>query len=318
MGVMQRTAGGWIKIRPVRPGATIALVAPASPFPREEFDRGVAELQRLGFVAWWDDRVFETHGFVAGTPAVRAASMRDALRNPKVDAIMAVRGGYGSAQILPLVDPPEWSSRRTAFIGYSDVTSLHTVINQAAGLVSIHGPMLDRRLSSGPEAYDPSSLLTALLDHPVGEVSGPDVAVLRMGGEVSGPLLGGTLTQLVASLGTPFAFDPPAGHILFLDEVGERPYRLDRMLTQLKFAGVLARAAAVVLNALPRCDEPGGAPTARDTVRAALEGFPGPVLFGMPSGHADGEAVTLPFGVRTRVLTGARPGLIVEEAAAGE
>ena len=311
-----RTAAGWIKIRPVRPGSTVALVAPASPFPRTEFDRGVAELRRLGFNPMWDERIFDVEGFVAGAPAVRAASLRDALRHPDVDAIMAVRGGYGSVQILPLLDPAEWQERRTAFIGYSDLTSLHTFINQAAGLVSIHGPMLDGRLATGPAAYDPTSLLTALLDHQVGDVLGPDVSVLHSGADVAGPVFGGTLTQLVASLGTPYAFDPPSGHILFLDEVGERPYRLDRMLTQLKFAGILARAAAIVCNEMPKCDEPGGPPTARDTVRAALHGFPGPVLFGLPSGHATGESVTLPFGVQARVLIGARPQLVVEEAAA--
>jgi len=318
MGVIPRTAAGWIKIRPVRPGATVALVAPASPFPRAEFERGVAELQRLGFNPTWDERIFDVEGFVAGTPAVRASSLRDALRNPDVDAIMAVRGGYGSVQILPLTDATEWPSRRTAFIGYSDVTSLHTVINQVAGLVTIHGPMLDGRLARGPEAYDPASFLTALLDHEVGDLVGPELVVLHEGAEVSAPVFGGTLTQLVASLGTPYAFAPPQGHVLFLDEVGERPYRLDRMLTQLKFAGVLARASAIVCNEMPKCDEPSGSPTARDTVRAALEGFPGPVLFGLPSGHATSETVTLPFGVRTRVVSGARPRLIVEEAAASD
>jgi len=318
MAVTPRTRAGWIKIRPVRPGATVALVAPASPFARAEFDRGVFELERLGFKTTWDDRVFETDGFVAGTPALRAASLRDALMRTDVDAIMSVRGGYGSVQILPLIDSSAWTSRRTAFIGYSDVTSLHTVINQAAGLVSIHGPMLDGRLSRGPESYDPTSLLTSLLDHEVGDVFAPGVTVLRDGDDVVGPVFGGTLTQLVGSLGTPYAFDPPAGHILFLDEVGERPYRIDRMLTQLKFAGVLARAAAIVCNEMPRCDEPGGSPTARDTVQAALAGFPGPVLFGVPSGHATCESVTLPFGVQTRVIAGRRPRVVIEESAASE
>lgn len=318
MGVAPRTRAGLIKIRPVRPGATVALVAPASPFPRAEFDRGVAELQRLGFNTWWDDRVFDAGVFVAGTPEVRAASLRDALLNPDVDAIMAVRGGYGSMQLLPFIDPAEWQSRRTAFIGYSDVTSMHTVINQAAGLVSIHGPMLEGRLARGPEAYDPPSFLTSLLDHVVGEIGGPSLIALRSGGEVSGPIFGGTLTQLVASLGTPYAFDPPAGFVLFLDEVGERPYRLDRMITQLKFAGILSRAVAVICNEMPKCDEATGTPTARDTVYAALEGFPGPVLFGLPSGHATSESVTLPFGVTTRAIAGARPRVIVEEAAASE
>lgn len=318
MGVAPRTAAGFTRIRPVRPGATIALVAPASPFPRSEFDLGVAELERLGFKTTWDDRVFAADGFVAGTPALRAQSLQDALRRDDVDAIMSVRGGYGSVQVLPFLDLNEWARRRTAFIGYSDVTSLHTVINQSAGLVSIHGPMLDGRLARGPEAYDPTSLLTALLDHEVGDVFAPGISVLRDGSDVAGPIFGGTLTQLVASLGTPYAFDPPTGHILFLDEVGERPYRIDRMLTQLKFAGILSRAVAIVCNEMPKCDEPGGSPAARDTVRAALEGFPGPVLFGVPSGHATGESVTLPFGVRARVVTGRRPKLIIEEAAAGD
>ncbi len=144
------------------------------------------------------------------------------------------------------------------------------------------------------------------------------IEVLRDGPEVTGPIVGGTLTQLVASLGTPYAFDPPSGYILFIDEVGERPYRLDRMLTQLKFSGLLARASAVICNEMPKCDEPGGSPTARDTVRAALDGFSGPVLFGLPSGHTSGESVTLPFGVRTRVLAGVHPRVIIEEAAASD
>jgi muramoyltetrapeptide carboxypeptidase len=132
---------------------------------------------------------------------------------------------------------------------------------------------------------------------------------------VVGPLFGGTLTQLVASLGTPFAFAPPAGHVLFLDEVGERPYRIDRMLTQLRQSGVLARAAAVVVGELPRCDEPSGEPTGRGVVADILEDFPGPVLVGFPSGHTAGPTMTLPLGVRCRVVADSRPRLMIEEAA---
>ena len=128
-------------------------------------------------------------------------------------------------------------------------------------------------------------------------------------------LLGGTLTQLLASLGTPYAFDPPTGHVLFLDEVGERPYRLDRMVTQLKQTGLLARAAAVVIGELPRCDEPSGDPTARAVMADLFAGFPGPVLIGFPSGHTSGPAMTLPFGVAARVIGGATPRLVIEESA---
>jgi muramoyltetrapeptide carboxypeptidase len=128
-------------------------------------------------------------------------------------------------------------------------------------------------------------------------------------------LLGGTLTQLLASLATPFAFDPPAGYVLFLDEVGERPYRLDRMVTQLAQAGLLARAAAVVIGELPKCDEPAGDPTARAVMADLFADFPGPVLIGFPSGHTVGPAMTLPFGVAARVLGGAQPRLVIEESA---
>jgi muramoyltetrapeptide carboxypeptidase len=134
-------------------------------------------------------------------------------------------------------------------------------------------------------------------------------------GEASGVLLGGTLTQLVASLGTPFAFDPPPGHVLLVDEVGERPYRLDRMLTQLALAGILRRAGAIVVGELPGCDEPGGTPTARAAIADVLRDFPGPVLYGLPTGHATRPVLTVPLGVRARVVGAARPEFVIEESA---
>src|SRR5581483_12065820 len=149
---------------------------------------------------------------------------------------------------------------------------------------------------------------------PLGEL-GPDGLESIRSGEADGVLLGGTLTQLLASLDTPFAFAPPSGFVLFLDEVGERPYRLDRMVTQLKQAGLLARASAVVVGELPRCDEPSGEPTAEAIVPELFGDFHGPVLLGFPSGHTNGPAMTLPFGVRCRVVATGRPKLVVEEPA---
>jgi muramoyltetrapeptide carboxypeptidase len=149
---------------------------------------------------------------------------------------------------------------------------------------------------------------------PVGLITAPGLEVFR-DGEASGMLIGGTMTQLAASLGTPYAFDPPSGCVLFLDEVGERPYRIDRLLTQLKLAGIIDRAGALVFNELPRCDEPSGAPAVRDVVRALTADFRGPVLFGLPSGHTDGPTLTVPFGVTARIDTKAVPGLIIEESA---
>jgi muramoyltetrapeptide carboxypeptidase len=148
----------------------------------------------------------------------------------------------------------------------------------------------------------------------MGELAPAGLETVRRGA-VAGPLLGGTVTQLLASLGTPFAFAPPQGYVLFFEEVGERPYRIDRMVTQLRHAGLLARAAAVVVGELLNCDEPRGDPTARAVIADLLSDFPGPVVLGFPSGHTTGPSMTLPFGVTCRVVADSRPRLVIEEAA---
>jgi muramoyltetrapeptide carboxypeptidase len=304
------------KPRVLRPGDRIALVAPASPFPRESFDSGVAELRRLGYEPVYDDSVFARHRYTAGDAALRAAAFRRAWSDGSVTALMAVRGGYGSVHLLPLLDPDDIARTPKAFIGYSDNTSLLDWLTHRCGIVSFHGPMIDGRLARGEEGYDRDTFTRVLArtDAP-GMITHPQMEPLRPG-EASGIMVGGTLTQLLASLGTPYAFDPPQGHVLFVDEVAERPYRIDRMLTQLRLSGLLARASAIVFGEMPRCDEPGdGGPRIKPVLAELLADFPGPVLFGLPSGHTNGACMTLPFGVRTRVVTTPDPALIIEEPA---
>ena len=304
-----------LKPRALRAGDRIAIVAPASPFARDEFELGILELRQLGFEPVYSNDVFARTEYLAGPPELRAADFRAAWTDPAIAAVVAARGGYGSVHMLPLLDPAEMRRHPKVFVGYSDNTSLLTWLNQACGMVAFHGPMVEGRFARGPEGYDRDSFLRAVTRaEPAGELPLDGVETLR-DGEAQGLIVGGTLTQLVASLGTPFAFDPEPGCVLFLDEVAERPYRLDRMLTQLRLSGILGRASAIVFNALPRCDEPGGSPTGRETVRRVLEDFPGPILYGLPSGHTDGPSLTLPFGVTARVVAGPRPSLIIEEAA---
>ena len=310
-----RTRAGLRKTRAAGPGSRVRLVAPASPFDRSEFEAGITELTRLGFVPVYDERLFERQGYVAGSVASRAAQLREAWADTSIDAIIAVRGGYGSVQLLPLLSPTEVPADRPAsFIGYSDLTTLHSWLGCQVGVTSIHGPMLERRLSGGPSAYDVASFLGSLTTTPLGELA-PEGLESVCPGEAAGPLFGGTLSQLLGSLGTPYAFAPPQGYVLFLDEVGERPYRLDRMLVQATQAGLLARASAVIVGQLPSCDEPGGGVLGRAVVADALAAFPGPVLLGFPSGHVTTPLVTLPFGVHTRVVSGPSPRVIVEESA---
>lgn len=312
---MNATAGGLIRVRPVGAGSRIGLVAPASPFSRAEFEAGLAELRRLELVPVFDDRVFDREAIVAGPAATRAAMLREYLTRPDIDAVLAVRGGYGSAETLPRLDAAELRAARTAFIGYSDVTAIHAYLNGHAGLVSIHGPMIEGRLAAGESAYDRRSLLESVSTRPVGRLAPEGLEILRPG-EAMGPLCGGTMTQLAASMGTPFRFDPPMGHVLVLDEVGERPYRIRRLLTQLGQCGVLARASAVVFGQLPRCDEPGGGVTARAVIAELFQDFPGPVVVGFPTGHATSPLVTVPLGVTARVVGRGEPALVIEEAAA--
>jgi muramoyltetrapeptide carboxypeptidase len=304
------------KPRALRSGDRIAVIAPASGFARDQFEAGVAELRRLGYEPVYDDTVFARESYVAGDPALRAAAFRRAWMDDDIAALIAVRGGYGSVQILPLLDPAEVRRAPKSFIGYSDNTSILSWLTTRCGIVSFHGPMLEGRLAHGESAYDRDTFTRVLsIDQPAGEITHPSLEAL-LPGEAAGTLVGGTLTQLLASFRTPFEFDPPGGHVLFIDEVAERPYRLDRMLTQLRLSGCLAKASALVFGELPQCDEPSdGGVTARTVIARVLADFPGPMLFGLPSGHTTKACLTLPFGVRARVMAGTRPALVIEESA---
>jgi muramoyltetrapeptide carboxypeptidase len=297
------------------PGDRVAIVAPASPFDREAFDQGVAEIRRLGLMPVITEGVFARRGYVAGDAIGRAEALTRAWCDPSISAVMAARGGYGSAQLLPFLDTAVIREFNKPFIGYSDLTALLVYLTTLCNQVCFHGPMVVN-MAGGEVGYDRDSFRRCLMSSaPIGELAAEGLESCLVG-EASGPLLGGTLTQLVASLGTPFAFDPPPGYILLLDEIGERPYRIDRMLTQLTASGVLARAAAVVCGEFPNCDESSsGRPTARGVVADLLETFHGPVIFGLPTGHTVGPTLTVPLGVDVRVVGGSKPRVVVTESA---
>jgi muramoyltetrapeptide carboxypeptidase len=302
-----------IRPRRLRPGDRIALLAPASGFRREDLDAGAAELRRLGFEPAHPIDVFERRWFEAGRPEHRARLLHEAWRDPSIAAILAIRGGYGSQQLLPLLQPDEMRQAGKMLIGYSDITTL-LCWSLMHGVIALHGPMVEGRLSAGPATYDEDTFMRALtLAEPLGTLAPTGLEVFRAGA-ASGMVAGGTLTQLTTLLGTPWAPQLPAGAILLLEDVSERPYRVHRMLTQPAQSGLLARAGALVFGEFRGCDEPGGPPAIRDVLRDFTSGFPGPVLFGFPFGHTTGRSLSIPLGVRGRVST-APPALIIEEAA---
>jgi muramoyltetrapeptide carboxypeptidase len=301
-----------IKPRAVRPGDRVAVVSPASPFERDELERGLAELRRLGYEPVYEESIFETGLFTSGSAETRAAAFMRAWSDPAVAALIAVRGGYGSVQLLPVFN--SWAPQRNPklFIGYSDNTSLLSWLTCQCGVTALHGPMLERRLAHGEEGYDSRSFLGLMQGHGEGLDLRPEGLEVVRPGEAVGLLFGGTITQLVGSLGTPFAFDPPEGSILFLEDVNERPYRIDRMLTQLRQGGILQRARALIFGEMRGCGT-GEAATVHDVIRSIAADCAGPVVTGFPSGHTTGPSWTLPLGVRVRVLT-SPASLIVEES----
>jgi muramoyltetrapeptide carboxypeptidase len=307
----------FLRPRALRPGGRVALLTLASPARAEDIAAGADQLRALGFEPVIGTPAAAGTGakYVAGPAPARAAQLRAALTDPGIAAVIATRGGYGSAQVLPYLDLDEIRQARTLLIGYSDITALLETFTGHAGLVSVHGPMAEGRLARGPVAFDRDTFLR-IVGEPVafGPVATPGAVTLQPG-EATGALRGGTLTQVAALLGTPWAFVSAEPTVLFLDEVNERPYRLDRLLWQLRAAGVFRHVRGVILNELPGCDEPQGSVSALDAVRHALDGLPGPLVAGVPSGHTTGAMLTLPFGVQVSLRAGDGVSLSIDEAA---
>ena len=310
-----------LKPRALRPGDRIALVAPASPFPARSFDAGVAELRRLGYEPVYDESVFARQRYIAGDAALRADSVP-----PRLGRSVDRRADRGPRRLRQR--PAAAAARRRrrsartpkAFIGYSDNTSLLAWLTGQCGVVAFHGPMLEGRLAKGRPAYDRDTFTRVLTRAaPAGRDRASAGRGAAPGRGAPACCVGGTLTQLLASLGTPYAFDPPAGHVLFIDEVAERPYRIDRMLTQLRLAGTavarvgdrLRRAAA-----LRRAGDGGPgdqAPSSPNCSRSSRAGAVRPAV-GSHRRRLHDAAVRRPRARRRRPGAGA---LIIEEAAVG-
>jgi len=285
------------------PGDTIAVIAPASAAKRARILRGARNLERLGFHVRVLPQAFARNGHFAGTDDRRAAALRQALGDRSVRAIFLTRGGFGAARLLPLVGRDLAESGPKILVGYSDATSLLTFATGKLGWVTFHGPMVATdfpRLA----AVDRVSLLGALR----GERPPPiRLGVTLRRGVVEGKIFGGCLSILVSLLGTPYAVDL-SNRIVFLEDVNEEPYSLDRMLTQLRQTGQLAKARGIVFGEMSNCG------TRRELLgvlreRTADLGIP--VAVGLPSGHGRGKR-TVPLGVRARLDTGRRTLEILE------
>ncbi|MBW2146024.1 MAG: LD-carboxypeptidase [Deltaproteobacteria bacterium] len=281
-------------IRPpaLRPGDTVSIVAPASHLPhkkRELLDAGIRRLESHGLRVIYDRAILDEHLYLAGRDEVRARVLLDAFRNPEVRAIIGTRGGYGSQRILPLLDEDLIRAHPKIFIGSSDLTAILIFMRTRCSLVTFYGPMVASKQFNGENAR-------ALLD----TVQGLKTPVLTgeplKPGHARGSLVGGCLTGLVHSLGTPYEVNLD-GAILLAEDVNEAPYRIDRMLTHLRNAGKLQGIRGAVFGHMPGCDLEGAQEgLLRRVILDAFKTTDIPILFGVSAGHGPLN-ITIPLGV---------------------
>ena len=298
---------------PARP--LVAVVAPASSALAQRLDAGAERLAARGWrVRWMPHARGKAAPYFSAAAADRLADLHAAFADPEVDLILSTRGGYGSNYLLPHLDFDLIAAHPKPFFAYSDMTAIQTAILDRTGLAAFHGPMLAADFGSG-DGVDEASLRAILAGETHVYGAGDGLRTLRPG-SAEGTLYGGCLSMLVASLGTPWA---PAteGKLLFLEDIGVKPYQIDRMLRQLLLAGKLEGVPGIVFGEMGDCRSPGAAPALLEqAILHALAAFPGPIVMGLRSGHVTRANVTLPLGVAARLSASPdAPQLALSEAA---
>ena len=289
----------------LRRGDTIGIVAPASPVERELLERGIREIEGIGYHVVVMESVLSRRGYFAGEHERRAESFLSYLNDPGIRAVFCARGGYGSNYVV------EYLAGRTALsklkrlppkivMGYSDITTLLVFLNQALGWVTFQGPMVTREFAGG-EVFYIRTLMERMLGSGTAAVAVESSAWSLRPGLAEGRLLGGCLPMLTATIGTPQEIDT-RGTILLLEDIDEKPFRIDRMLFQLRRAGKFRQIHGAIFGEMPGCG--GGMTSAeglRDVILEAFRGLDIPIVFGLPFGHSRQGCLTLPLGVQAQL-----------------
>lgn len=283
-----------IKNKPIRPprlepGDTIGIVAPASPFDADLFDGGIKTLESMGYRIHIPDGLFKRVGYLAGCDAHRADLIHRLISDQSIKALVCARGGYGSMRLLPLLDFSLIQNNPKIFIGLSDISAMLTAIYSKTGLVTFHGPMVTTLSNASQKTRE--ALKAAISPDQPHELEMENGITIRSG-SASGRVCGGNLTTLNHLLGTPFAPDFK-GHLLFLEDRGEKPYRLDRMLVQMKQADCFRHLSGLILGDFINCG------SKQEILQIFTEAFGDasiPIIAGCEAGHGK-QNLTIPFGL---------------------
>lgn len=304
------------KGKALRAGDTIGLVATSSPATEEQLVQAIAVLESFGFQVKVSGTCRERYGgYLAGTPQQRAFELNAMFADDEVDGIMCMRGGYGAPQMLPLLDYDCIAQNPKLFVGYSDITALHTAFGQQASLATLHGPMATSDLAHGLNDWTLQYLLRAVTrPEPLGAIINPpgEEIVCLVEGEAAGPVVGGNLALIAALMGTPYQLDT-RGKLLFLEDIDEEPYRIDRMLTQLALGGLFADCAGIIIGTWTDCEpKKREGFTVWDVFQQIVVPYQKPTIWNVQIGHGPTN-MALPLGVQARLdATGCQ--LTIEES----
>jgi muramoyltetrapeptide carboxypeptidase len=294
-----------VKPPALRPGDTVGIVAPASNIKRSHLEAGCEALRRAGYRPYYFDSILEQELYFAGSVERRTRELEEMFVREDVRAIVCARGGYGANYVLEALDLAKIGAHPKIFVGYSDATTLLTYFYDALGLITFHGPMVakDWAQDGGVDLASWQAALTGASAWDLNLAAGSGACGL-VDGTGEGILYGGCLSILAASLGTPFEIET-AGAILFLEDVAEKPYRIDRMLMQLRLAGKLDRLRGIVFGEMRDCLQNANPGYTLEEVVLRIVGSLGvPVAYGLRSGHVTAGNMTLPIGVRARLTVG--------------
>jgi muramoyltetrapeptide carboxypeptidase len=297
-----------IKPRRLKPGDTVALIAPSSSAAPDAYQRAIKNIEGLGFKVKQGKYAAGKSGDFSGTDAQRLEDLHWAFSDKSIDAVWCLRGGTGAPRLLPSINYDLIRKNPKIFIGYSDITALHLAINQRCGLVTFHGPVGTSEYSD----YTRSHVLKALTTTTSPVRIAPSefnqaqpnplyTAKTIVRGQATGTLIGGNLSLLSAVAGTPWGLRDLAGKILFIEDINEAPYRVERMFTQLRNSTDMRKLAGIALGIFEKCDPPAaGLPTVMDYAKDRFGDLGIPVAYGLSFGHIR-DQFTLPVGTRAEL-----------------
>lgn len=244
-----------IRPKPLKRGDTVALIATSGPADLEKIDPSIKALEELGLNVVVGKSVYSKHGYLSGEDSIRSDDINQMFEDKNIQGIFVIRGGYGAQRLLNMIDYKEIKNNPKVFVGYSDVTILHNVFNQKCGFITFHAPMPSTELCNDFDEYTKESYFKNIFSsRPLGKIQNPngEEMITLVNGKAEGILTGGNLSLIVATMGTPYEIDTK-GKILFLEEVGEEIYKVDRMFVQLKQCGKFRDAEGVIFGRFTNC-----------------------------------------------------------------